>query len=54
MSSVATGECNPGVTHSQTPSINVLRKFDNTLALFLQNEMYFYFSQILLQFISLK
>jgi hypothetical protein len=41
MSSVATGESNPGVTHSQAQSINVLRKLDSTVALFLQNEMYF-------------
>ena len=54
MSSVASGEGNAGVTHSQAHSINVLRKLDRTLTLFLQNEMYFYFSQILLQLISVK
>ena len=54
MYSVATGEGNAGVTHSQAQSINVLPKLDSTLALFLQKDMYFYFSQILLQLISLK
>jgi len=44
MYSVANGEVNPVVTHSLAQSINVLRKLDSTLFLFLQNEMYFYFS----------
>jgi hypothetical protein len=44
MYSVANGEGNSGVTHSLAQSINVLRKLDSTLFLFLQNEMYFYFS----------
>jgi len=54
MSSVATGEGNAGVTHSQAQSINVLPKLDSTFAIFLQKEMCCYFSQNFPQLISLN